>query len=123
MSLMRFLIDASQRRPHARRHAMEPHPRDRIGGVLPLNVHRGVDMSIVGILAWKSCLANGAPVEVPDFRKAAVCKQWQDDNWSPLPEDAGPGQPPPSIAGVRKFTAEQKANARKTWKAMGYKGK
>ncbi|MEW6754524.1 MAG: Gfo/Idh/MocA family oxidoreductase, partial [Candidatus Latescibacterota bacterium] len=32
-----------------------------------LDVYRGVAMSSVGILAWKSALQEGAPVEVPDF--------------------------------------------------------
>jgi hypothetical protein len=34
-----------------------------------LDVYRGVAMSSVGILAWKSALEDGAPFEVPDFRK------------------------------------------------------
>ena len=33
-----------------------------------LDVYRGVAMSSVGILAWKSALADGAPFAVPDFR-------------------------------------------------------
>ena len=31
-------------------------------------------MSSVGILAWKSALQDGIPVEVPDFRDEAVHK-------------------------------------------------
>ena len=87
-----------------------------------LNVHRGIDMSIVGILAWRSALENGAPVAVPDFRKESVCKQFEDDHWSPYPEDAGPGQPPPALNGVPKLTKSQLATARKVWDEMGYKG-
>jgi len=55
-----------------------------------LDVYRGVAMSSVGILGWKSALANGAPFEVPDFRSettrsayetimvslAAICRPW-----------------------------------------------
>lgn len=87
-----------------------------------LNVHRGIDMSIVGILGWRSALAEGAPVAVPDFRKESVCKEFEGDGWSPYPEDAGVGQPPPSVLGVPRLTKGQVAAAREVWDAMGYEG-
>lgn len=87
-----------------------------------LDVHRGVDMSIVGIQAWRSCLNNGDHVEVPDLRKKSVRKQYESDDWSPFPEDVGPGQPPPSIAGVRKIGKKQLAAARKVWRKTGHGG-
>jgi predicted dehydrogenase len=64
-----------------------------------LDVYRGVAMSSVGILAWKSALADGAPFAVPDFRSEASRAAYENDTWSPWPQDAGPGQPPPSIRG------------------------
>jgi len=39
-----------------------------------LDVYRGVAMSSVGILAWKSALADGQPLEMPDFRKESSRK-------------------------------------------------
>ena len=36
-----------------------------------LDVYRGVAMSSVGILAWKSALADGQPFDVPDFSARA----------------------------------------------------
>ena len=88
-----------------------------------LDVYRGIDMSIIGIQAWKSCLSNGAPFEVPDFRKETMRKRYEDENWSPFAEDQGPGQPPPSIGGIRRITPAQRTAARAVWKRMGYKGR
>ena len=68
-------------------------------------------------------VANGAPFEIPDFRKEAVRKRYEDENWSPLAEDRGPGQPPPSISGVRRITPAQRAAARAVWKRQGYAGR
>lgn len=87
-----------------------------------LDVYRGVSMSIVAMQGWRSCLADGAPVEVPDFRKEWVRRQYENDQWSPFPEDAGPGQPPPSIRGFIKPTASDVREARKIWAELGFKG-
>lgn len=84
-----------------------------------LDVHRGVAMSVVGIQAWKSCLDEGRPYEIPDFTKESVRRRYQDENWSPFPEDAGPGQPPPSITGMREPTRAQIAAAEKVWREIG----
>ncbi len=87
-----------------------------------LDVYRGVAMSSVGILAWKSALEDGRPFAVPDFRKEASRRDYADDHWSPWPKDAGPGQPPPSILGFPKPTKTGLALARKMWKKIGYQG-
>lgn len=87
-----------------------------------LNVYRGVAMSSVGILAWKSALEEGRPFAVPDFRNDAALKSVENDHWSPWPADAGPGQPPPSILGFLEPTAESLARAREIWTAQGYRG-
>lgn len=88
-----------------------------------LNVYRGVAMSSVGILAWRSALEDGRPFDVPDFRKERQRKPFEDDHWSPFPKDAGPGQPPPSIRGFTKPRKEALAYARKVWKEQGYSGR
>lgn len=87
-----------------------------------LDVYRGVAMSSVGILAWKSALADGTPFDVPDFREEEERKVYEDDHWSPWPKDAGPGQPPPSILGTPEPTPEGWTLARKIWKEVGYEG-
>ncbi len=64
-----------------------------------LDVYRGVAMSSVGILAWKSALEEGKPFAVPDFKNEKSRKAYENDDWSPFPEDYKPGQPPASING------------------------
>ncbi|MGQ9556279.1 MAG: Gfo/Idh/MocA family protein [Anaerolineae bacterium] len=87
-----------------------------------LDVYRGLAMSVVGILAWRSALENGAPYAVPDFRSEAARKQYEHDDWSPWPEDRRPGQPWPSIEGEIVPTPEAIAIARRVWAEMGYHG-
>ncbi len=87
-----------------------------------LDVTRGVAMSSVGILAWKSALENGAPFTVPDFRKESSRKTVENDHWSPWPKDAAPGQPPPSILGQVSPPRKAIAHARKLWRSMGHRG-
>ncbi|HEX2998827.1 MAG TPA: hypothetical protein VHR86_01110, partial [Armatimonadota bacterium] len=87
-----------------------------------LDVYRGLAMSMVGIQAWRSCLADGMPFEVPDFRQEAVRAQYAEDDWSPYPEDRRPGQPWPSIEGDITPSNEAVAFARQVWSEMGYHG-
>lgn len=87
-----------------------------------LNVYRGTAMSAVAILGWRSCLEDGKPFAVPDFRDEAARKLVEDDHWSPFPEDAGPGQPPPSLRGVVEPAPEVVAAAREQWAQQGYQG-
>ena len=92
-------------------------------GVPPfLDVYRGVAMSSVGILAWKSALADGAPFDVPDFRNEKGRKTFANDHWSPFPSHAAPGQPPPSILGTPEPTKAGRAAAREVWAKQGYLG-
>ena len=85
-----------------------------------LDVYRGVTMSSVGILAWKSALEDGCPFDVPNFKDEVNCKQYENDHWSPWPEHAGPGQPPPSILGFLKPSPKGIELARQVWKEIGY---
>jgi predicted dehydrogenase len=85
-----------------------------------LDVYRGVAMSSVGILAWKSALEDGRPFEVPDFSDEVARKPYEDDHWSPWPDHTGPGQPPPSILGTPEPSPQSVAYARKVWKEIGY---
>lgn len=87
-----------------------------------MDVYRGLDMTLVGIQAWRSCLTDGAPVAIPDFRNETVRCQYEDDHWSPFPEDRQPGQPWPSIRGEITPTPEGIAYAREVWGEMGYHG-
>ena len=94
----------------------------RSGRMPFLNVYRGVAMSSVGILAWKSALEDGRPFDMPDWRSEARRRPYENDNWSPWPKHAGPGQPPPSILGTPRPTRKGLAHARKVWREIGYRG-
>ena len=92
-----------------------------------LDVYRGVAMSSVGILAWKSALEDGKPFDVPDFRSEAARSAHENDTWSPwptspLPPHIGLNQPPPSILGLLQPPRKGLAFARKVWKEIGYDG-
>jgi predicted dehydrogenase len=88
-----------------------------------LDVYRGLDMTIVGIQAWRSCLDDGNGYEVPDFRKEAPRRKYAKDNWSPFAEDRRKGQPAPSIQGRKRISAENLAAAREDWRQAGYTGR
>ena len=87
-----------------------------------LDVYRGVAMSIVGIQAYRSALADGATVDIPDFRKESVRKKFEKDDWSPDPARRKKGQPWPSVEGRKTPSAFALNYARKIWKKCGYKG-
>ena len=87
-----------------------------------LDVYRGIDMSIVGILAWRSALDDSAPIEVPDFRDELVRKQYENDVWSPDPMSKGNSQPPCSILGDIEPSVAAKDLAKKVWAKQGYFG-
>jgi len=85
-----------------------------------LDVYRATNMAMVSFQSWRSCLANGAPFEIPDFRKETERKKYEKDDFSPWPEDFRRGQPPPSIKGWPKPGKAAMSNARRIWKDMGY---
>jgi predicted dehydrogenase len=83
-----------------------------------LDVYRGVAMSSVGILAWKSALEDGAPFEMPDFRKESSRKKYANDHWSPWPDGVGDGKAPPSILGTHRLSIKARKAALKAWRQM-----
>jgi len=87
-----------------------------------LDVYRGVAMSSVGILAWRSALNAGATETLPDFKKESERKRFENDHWSPWQDGTGDGKAPPSVLGTPKVSKKGLANAKKVWKQMGYKG-
>ncbi len=70
----------------------------------PIDVYMAMDMTLPGILAYKSAYLGNIPLEIPDFRKEEVRKKYENDNWSPDPKDKHiEGQPLPSILGEIKI--------------------
>jgi predicted dehydrogenase len=87
-----------------------------------LDVYRGVAMTLVGIIGWRSALAEGQPMAIPDFRQESVRRKHANDHGSPYPDGTGDGKMPPSIRGLVPPSRKAVAAARKAWKAMGYHG-
>ncbi len=84
-----------------------------------LDVYRGVTMSIIGPLAYRSALTDSNTIDVPDFRREEDRRRYEDDHWRPDPRE---GDPWPSILGKQEPTAEQFAFSREVWGQRGYEG-
>jgi len=66
----------------------------------PIDVYQAMDMTLPGILGYRSACQGNVALDVPDFRKEEVRKKYENDHWSPDPKDKHiPGQPSPSILG------------------------
>lgn len=83
-----------------------------------LNVYRALDMTLCGILAYKSALNDSAPLDIPDFRDESVRKEYENDDWTPDPEKKHQGQPCSSILGEITPPQEAKSFAEKIWSEM-----
>jgi len=82
-----------------------------------LNVYRGVTMSAVGILAWKSVLANGAAFDMPDFRRESSRQVVAGDHFNPFDQD-NPSAPPIASRGHPKINKKGLKLAKKVWQKM-----
>ena len=87
-----------------------------------LDVYRAIDMTLCGIQGWRSALADGDSVEIPDFRKELVRRKYVRDDWSPDPARAKKGQPPSSILGRLSPSKRAIQFSRKVWRSKGYVG-
>jgi predicted dehydrogenase len=91
----------------------------RTGEAPFLDVYRGVTMSIVGPLAYRSALNDSNTLQIPDFRREEDRKAYEDDDWRPDPVK---GDPWPSIEGKKEPTARQIEYSREVWRSRGYEG-
>ncbi len=57
-----------------------------------IDVYMGLDMTLVGNLAWRSVLQGGGWIDIPDLRDEAVRKEWENDHYS-----CRPGTPEPYL--------------------------
>lgn len=94
----------------------------RIGEQPWLNIYRGLDMSIAGILGWRSALENSKPYDMPDFRNEEDCKKWENDHMTPNPDAPEEYRLPSSILGKITPTEQGLQIARKHWAEVGYTG-
>ncbi len=94
----------------------------------PIDVYQAMDMTLPGILGYRSALGGSVPLEVPDFRDEKVRVKYENDHWSPFPQHQGiPGQPPPSVLGnvtipesVVRLIAEKRRAERTEYEHVRY---
>jgi hypothetical protein len=91
----------------------------RTGEAPFLDVYRGVTMSIIGPLAYRSALDDSNTIDVPDFRREEDRTQYEDDDWRPDPIE---GDPWPSVEGKQEPTRQQIEFSREVWRKRGYEG-
>ncbi|MBI3944514.1 MAG: Gfo/Idh/MocA family oxidoreductase [Armatimonadetes bacterium] len=53
-----------------------------------VDVYEAADATLPGILAHRSAMAGGQPFAVPDLRDESVRKEYENDHWSPRPQQA-----------------------------------
>ncbi len=58
------------------------------------DIYTAADVTLPGILAYRSCCENGAPYDVPDFRQQADRDAWRDDHVAPERPDVAQGSFP-----------------------------
>ena len=85
-----------------------------------LDVYRGVAMSIIGPLAYRSALNDSESLEVPDLRKESNRREYATDDWSPDPARRKAGQPWPSIEGRKETPDKALRYAQNNWMEIGY---
>ena len=66
---------------------------DRPGKEAAIDVYQALDMTLPGILGYRSIWEGNIPIEVPDLRKKELRDKYRDDNWCVDPKMAGSGQP------------------------------
>lgn len=58
----------------------------RTGKRPDIDVYMGLDMTLVGQLAWRSVLGGGRWMDIPDLRDEKVRKRWENDHFSCRPD-------------------------------------
>ncbi len=90
-------------------------------GVQPyLDAYRGIMMTNVGILGWRSAHQGGAFLPVPDLRDADAQNQMLTDRLCPFPGLDNTELMPLEMRTPRPFTPEIVRLARVNWKLHGY---
>lgn len=85
-----------------------------------LDAYRGIMMSNVGIIAWRSAHKNGAFLPVPDIRSGKAQEKLLSDHLSPFPDLSDAVLMPPEMLTPRPFSPEVIKRARANWGKHGY---
>lgn len=70
----------------------------RPDGKYAIDVYQALDMTLPGLLGYRSIVNKNMPLDIPDFRNKHIRDQYRSDRWCCDPKLAGPGQPPYSCS-------------------------
>ena len=84
-------------------------------GKYSIDVYRGLDMSLPGILAHRSILNGNKPMDFPDFRDPAQRDLYRNDHACVDPKIAGDAVVPSSSFPMEPLSEEGYAKIRKIW--------
>ena len=82
-----------------------------------IDVYTAVDMGICGILAYRSVLNGGAPMDIPNLRNPAERDAWRSDNACTNPAVAGNQLLPCYPGGDKTYPDAVYENVRRMWLA------
>ncbi len=85
----------------------------REGSAPVIDVYQALDMTLIGILGYRSALNGNVRLEVPDFRNKALRDQYRNDDWTPDPAKRRPGMPFSSVRGEVVISEEALADHRR----------
>lgn len=80
-----------------------------------IDVYQALDMSLPGILGYKSICNRNVPYEVPDFRDKAVREKYRNDVWCTNPDIAGESLAPFCSFGSPNIPDSVYDEVRKVW--------
>jgi len=80
-----------------------------------IDVYQALDMSIPGILAYRSICNGNIPIEVPDFRDKFVREPYRNDNWCTNPQIAGEHVAPFNSFGTAEIPDSVYEKVREEW--------
>ena len=80
-----------------------------------IDVYEALDMALPGLMAYRSILAGGVPVEVPDMRDPAVRERCRNDAYCTTDVNAGEFLLPTSSKGTPEIAPEVYEAVRRKW--------
>lgn len=80
-----------------------------------IDVYEALDMSLPGLFAYRSILAGGIPMDIPDLRNKEIRDTWRDDIACTDPQVAGDRLLPAMAAGTPAIDEKVYAIQREMW--------
>ncbi|MCD6520737.1 MAG: Gfo/Idh/MocA family oxidoreductase [Anaerolineae bacterium] len=85
------------------------------GGPPPIDVYTALDMTLPGILAFRSACEGNIPLEVPDLRHEEVRARYESDHWTSDPHADPSNRHSPSAHGEISIPPEVYAEQRRKY--------